>query len=325
MYFEKNFFEAEYRSGFFVDSRMKHFWAASIETLEEIDKVCKKHGITWYAADGTLLGAVRHKGFIPWDDDIDIAMKRVDYEKFLRVAPQELPEYFMVCSSESETNETNNAIWVSNWNNQTIFMDKQRLIKYHGCPFGVGIDIFPLDYICRDKAKEDARRQILTLLRNTVEAIKAGIPEEQILRMVSVIETILQKKVPEWDGDYEILKRKVMGMLETVYQIFSEEESDEIGSLHWLYMAGFDNAHFRKECYEDVLYMPFEGYLVPAPVGYDEILRGTYGDYMTPVRGTSCHTYPIFKDQLKHIEEWKRKSGDNRELEEIVAEIMSRE
>lgn len=322
MYFEEKFFEAEYRNGFLVESQMKRFWAANIETLEEIDKVCKKYGITWYAAFGTLLGAVRHKGFIPWDDDIDIIMKRKDFEKFLKVAPGELPEHYTVCSSESENNCANNAIWVSNWDGSTVILDKQRLIKYHGCPFCVGIDIFPLDYVHRSKEKEDLRKQILVLLWHTVAAIDAGLENEQILQMVSIIETVLQEKVPEWNGNYQILKRELRMLSETVAQIFSEEESDKVGELRWAYLSGVGNTHFRKECYDDIIYMPFEGYSLPVPVGYDEILRGIYGDYMTPVKGTAFHTYPIYKEQLKHIEEWKKKTGENRELDEIVAEIL---
>ena len=93
MQFEKNFFDAEYIDDFFVDSRMKQFWAASIETLEEIDKVCKKHNITWYADWGTLLGTVRHKGFIPWDDDMDIKVFREDYPAFCEAMRKHLPEY----------------------------------------------------------------------------------------------------------------------------------------------------------------------------------------------------------------------------------------
>ena len=75
---------------------MKRAWAAQLEVLEEIDKVCKKHNIRWFADCGTLLGAVRHRGYIPWDDDMDICMLRPDYIKFNQVAEQELPKSFVV-------------------------------------------------------------------------------------------------------------------------------------------------------------------------------------------------------------------------------------
>lgn len=118
MKFKKDFYKPGYIDGFYVDSTMKRFWAASIETLEEIDKVCRKHNIIWYADGGTLLGAVRHKGFIPWDDDVDIVMKRKDYEKFLQVAPMELPEHYKVYDSNSEKFWIDNAASVSNWDEE---------------------------------------------------------------------------------------------------------------------------------------------------------------------------------------------------------------
>lgn len=73
---------------------MKRAWAAELEVLSEIDKICKKHNIQYFADWGTLLAAVRHEGFIPWDDDLDITMKREDYHRFMEIAQTELPEGF---------------------------------------------------------------------------------------------------------------------------------------------------------------------------------------------------------------------------------------
>lgn len=91
MNFEHEFFEDEVRDGFFVPAEIKHAWAAELEVLSEVDRICKKYNINYYADWGTLLATVRHEGFIPWDDDLDIVMKREDYKKFLEVAPDELP------------------------------------------------------------------------------------------------------------------------------------------------------------------------------------------------------------------------------------------
>ena len=94
MLFHNSFFEDEIRDGFFVPSEMKRAWAAELEVLSEIDKICKKHNIKYFADWGTLLAAVRHEGFIPWDDDLDITMKREDYCRFMEIAQTELPEGF---------------------------------------------------------------------------------------------------------------------------------------------------------------------------------------------------------------------------------------
>ena len=89
--FSAEFFLDEVREGFYISSIMKRYWAAQLTVLAEIDKVCKKYDIPWYADCGTLLGGVRHGGFIPWDDDMDICMLRHDYIKFISVAKDELP------------------------------------------------------------------------------------------------------------------------------------------------------------------------------------------------------------------------------------------
>lgn len=322
MRFKEKFFEEEYRCDFLVDSQMKRYWAASIETLEEIDKVCKKYGITWYADWGTLLGTVRHKGFIPWDDDIDIVMKRNDYEKFLKVAPQELPEHYAVFDSESEKFWVENAASVSNWDRASIMLEKERLVKYHGCPFRIGIDIFPLDYMSSVKEEEELRQRILMELWYLVAAIDTGMDNEQILQRISSLETILQTKIPEWNEDYNILKRELRKLADVIFQIFPETGAEELTELRWLVLGKLSNAHYRKEWYDKIIYMPFEGFQMPVPAGYSEILRCMYGDYMTPVRGTASHDYPKFKKQLNMIEEWKQGVGETREIDEIVTEII---
>ena len=92
-----SYYEDEVRDGFYISSMMKRAWAASIEVLEVVDRICKKHNIKYFAEAGTLLGAVRHKGFIPWDDDLDIAMLRDEYERFLSIVEEELPDdYFLL-------------------------------------------------------------------------------------------------------------------------------------------------------------------------------------------------------------------------------------
>ena len=81
--FPENYFDTETRSRFTIGRLMKSNWAAQLEVLEVLKEICAKHNILFFAGFGTLIGAVRHKGFIPWDDDIDVTMKRSDYMRFL--------------------------------------------------------------------------------------------------------------------------------------------------------------------------------------------------------------------------------------------------
>ena len=81
---------------------MKKIWKIELAMLEDVERICKEHGLTWFMVHGSLLGAVRHKGFIPWDDDIDIAMPRKDYNKFLKYARKELKEPLSLHTPETE-------------------------------------------------------------------------------------------------------------------------------------------------------------------------------------------------------------------------------
>ena len=99
-----DFFRDEVRNGFYIPTTIKQSWACSLDVLAEIDKICVKHDIQYFADWGTLLGAVRHGGFVPWDDDIDICMKRDDYIKFRAIADNELPSEYVIHDYERQKN-----------------------------------------------------------------------------------------------------------------------------------------------------------------------------------------------------------------------------
>ena len=86
------FLKDEIRSGFYIPTTLKQAWLGQLLVLEQIDRICEKYNISYFADWGTFLGAVRHGGFVPWDDDLDICMKRPDYDRFKEIALKELAE-----------------------------------------------------------------------------------------------------------------------------------------------------------------------------------------------------------------------------------------
>ena len=110
MDFPQEYFRAEVRDGFYVDGMLKRAWAEGIEVLNVIDEICSKHHITWYADNGTLLGAVRHGGYIPWDDDVDICMMRDDFMRFREIVEEELPEGWRFLSWRSSANSSSESV-----------------------------------------------------------------------------------------------------------------------------------------------------------------------------------------------------------------------
>jgi lipopolysaccharide cholinephosphotransferase len=96
MQFTQDFFKPEIREGFEIPAMMKRAWAAQMEVLQVVADICEENGLQYFADGGTLLGAVRHQGFIPWDDDIDICLKREDYNRLISILQRQLPYGFVV-------------------------------------------------------------------------------------------------------------------------------------------------------------------------------------------------------------------------------------
>lgn len=124
------------------DEKLRKLHDTELEILDKIDEICKKYNISYQLSGGTLLGAIRHKGFIPWDDDVDLTMVREDYDKFIKVAQKELgDDYFLQCY------ETDDCYFpfVKIRKNNTIFNEK--LIAHLNCHKGIFVDIFPFERI----------------------------------------------------------------------------------------------------------------------------------------------------------------------------------
>lgn len=157
MQFPDSFFEDEVRNGFYVPALMKRSWAAQMEVLSDIAEVCSRHQIRWFAACGTLLGAVRHGGFIPWDDDLDIWMLREDYNRFNAIAEKELPKGYRIPRDREGCLRLFTIVWYGNG----ICLDEEHLKKLHGFPFAAGIDIFPLDYLPPDFENREIQKNMI--------------------------------------------------------------------------------------------------------------------------------------------------------------------
>ena len=110
--FDNDFFNTEVREGFEISSMMKRAWAAQMEVFQVVSDICNRNGIRYFADFGTLLGAVRHKGMIPWDDDIDISLMRDEYNELIRILPGELPYGFVVAGMYADCERLQNAAFV---------------------------------------------------------------------------------------------------------------------------------------------------------------------------------------------------------------------
>lgn len=300
MKISNSYLEDEVREGFFVPSIMKRAWAAELEILKEIDKVCLRHGISWFAEWGTLLGAVRHKGFIPWDDDIDIVMMRGDYEHFLQVS-HELPEGYKVMNIRNHQDYWYFLAKVVA--KPRICFEEEHLEKYNGFPYIAAIDIFVRDYISKDLEKEEWYITTARYVLSVADAIGTSkIESGELTNHLDRIEKICNMKI-ERNQKEESLKVQLYLLVERLFSSVKEEESSLITQKMPYAIEKQERRWMPKEWYFESIRIPFEYIDVPVPTAYDQVLNREYGDYMCPVKWRQgSHAYPFFHTQRKELE-----------------------
>lgn len=229
-----------------------------IDILKRVAVFCDQHDITYFLAFGTLIGAIRHKGYIPWDDDIDIAMPRPDYDKFISLFNQE-NTHFQVISME--TDRYYGFAFAKAHDTRTIINETQ----YHQDHFGVYIDIFPIDGIKDTKQLYKLRR-----INKCLHTKKANFTQRK-----------LSKKIINALGKIILLPFSTHYILEIIDRISRQcpyGSTSKAGCICDSVVR--ERAMVDTDVFSGSLLHEFEGDLFKIPIGYDKWLRNIYGDYM---------------------------------------------
>lgn len=281
-----SFFLEEERDGYQISAKMKELWAVQLDLLCELDRVCKKHGLKYILDFGTLLGAIRHKGYIPWDDDLDVSMLREDYDKLMKIGPQEFKHPYFLQNQVTEKNYDDCVTKLRR--SDTCFLPKSDMRREPKYNRGIFIDIFVFDHMpATDKAtiKALARESQDTYYRITMLTHFPNFAEGFKLPGKLVRYYLYRLKYGSARKEHKRMEDKAKKC----------DQTGMVGTVVYVY------PHCRPlSVYDEIIEVPFEHLKMPVPAGYDEVLRLRYGDYMTPVRGGSWHTVDFFDTERSY-------------------------
>ena len=297
----RDFFYDEVQDGFYVPGIMKRAWGAQLKILEEVDRICRKHGIIYCADGGTLLGAVRDGGYIPWDDDIDISMLPEEFEKFCRIIEEELPEELIFTYTGNNKNVCKFCGVVEL---ATIQSDPVILKKYCEFPYPIFVDVFYLDELAKNPGDEEYRQKVLKLLYIVIkQGLTRGEKDKLFQKNLKNLEKILNFQInPE-----EAIAPQLCRIFHAVRQVFNGTGGKEVSFLQY-HIVQKDKFVFTKVLYQKTRPISFCGLEIPAPEDYDAVLRLSFGDYHKKVKGMADHNYPFFRPWEKKF--WGALKGD---------------
>lgn len=283
----EGFLEPETRCGHFVSKEMKEIWAVELDLAQKLLEVCKKYNLKIFADFGTLLGAVRHKGFIPWDDDMDFAMFRDDYEKLRKVAKTEftVPYSFYACD-DLEGSVISCYAKLRNANTTAIIKDEwKRNLK---CNQGIFIDIYPLDNVPDSKFSTAIQKKMARIF--VVLACAFSFFSTRYYESSSTFIRYPKKII------YKMFRKPSEKLMKFCYVLFlkivkksNKRKTSRVQAFPRLDIEPHDRSYF-----ENAIESQFEYIQLPINQFYDSLLKTLYGDYKVFKKGGSLHEGVFF-------------------------------
>lgn len=279
--------EEEIICDYTVSKEMKKVWKIQLDMLKKFMEVCDKHGLKYFLTAGSMLGAVRHNGFIPWDDDIDIGMLRDDYNKLLEIADKEFkyPYFF-----QTPYNDNIYRGHAQLRNSETTAILPHEL----GLEFNQGIfmDIFPYDGIPNNKILYKIQKNKIKNMVNIMSWYKCYNPNLKnsiTMKIKKVFSNVFFKFV-----NY----KKFYAHFEKVCSKYSSLDDVLVSNLSLIY----DRPKYQhnKKYFEELFFHKFENLSVPIPKEYDKILSKQYGNYMEFKKGTATHGCLILNPDISY-------------------------
>ena len=260
--FSPDFFKEEVRCDFLVTAERKKIWAIELDLILQLDRVCAKHNLRYYLIEGSLLGAVRHHGIIPWDDDMDVIMPRQDYETLKTLRHEFSYPYFLQFPG------SDNGYFFSFAklrNSQTTAIGIP--FRYEKFNQGIGIDIFILDSMDVNKGEAEYAKISTLISQNSAYMRQSNPhPSKEDLKRIVAAGTV-----------NPIANLREINRIATSH----DNEMSEYVGLSTCTIYPFKRHTWHRKDFASSVQIEVEGFKFHIPVGWDSVLQTTYGNYMT--------------------------------------------
>ena len=250
---------------------IKEMQKIELDVLKFIDEICEKYGIKYSLAYGTLIGAVRNRGFIPWDDDVDIMMLRKDYDRFCKVMKNEYGRYQLLCIENTPNYESPLAKVIDT---DTLLIEYSHVNKNY--ELGIYVDIFPMDNIADTDALMRLQFVVAQTLLSIWSSVEFKLDSQGVLKQSKL--KYLVRKLCFGVSKIINLQRVAVKCLRKVCRLFNNRNCTRVGLLSFS-----DNVklRFSKAWLSEYEIINFENTTFPCIKEYDQLLKWIYGDYMT--------------------------------------------
>lgn len=295
----EHFLDEEVRCGYNVTHKMKKIWAIELDLLHELQRVCNKYNLKYFSDSGTTIGAVRHQGFIPWDDDIDLVMIRDDYEKLRQVATNEFKHPYFFQIEDTDPGSARGHIQLRN--SETTGILKSELECKFKFNQGIFIDIFPLDSVPDDEQllkehikKCEELKQKMNQKRYFVEQYLLFKRWNFIAKFINKIRHNHYRNPQKYPTGYNQYFQKYDQQI-SLYNGCTSKRFANLG------LMPYKEHRLRwKDDYKSALIKPFEFLDISIPIGYNRILSKVYGNWETPVITQTDHGDILFDPEQSY-------------------------